>query len=223
MNRPHVPGDDYSEDSEEGSDFDDDDDDRAPASPLPAPALADMPPPGYLSATHMLLSLSTGAPGPSPAATASRLPAPALGPPDASASAARKRIRTKFSPEQKQQMQALSERLGWRLQKNDQALVQECCREIGVGRGVFKVWMHNNKHNFLGGHSARRSASLAAGSPHLSTTYAAPPPAPFFVSAPPIHAGFNINGSSTSAAPDHSGIQPATASSGSGSGSPHSS
>ncbi|KAF0900080.1 hypothetical protein E2562_026816 [Oryza meyeriana var. granulata] len=58
-------------------------------------------------------------------------------------------------------MQALSERLGWRLQKRDEAVVEECCREIGVGKGVFKVWMHNNKHNFLGGHSARRSASAS--------------------------------------------------------------
>jgi ZF-HD class homeobox domain-containing protein len=213
-NRLPVPGEDYSEDTDEGSDYDDDDDDR-PASPLPAPA--DIPPP-YLSASHMLLSLSTGAPGSSPAAMASRPPAPAPGPPDASASAARKRIRTKFSPEQKQQMQALSEKLGWRLQKSDQAVVQECCREIGVGKGVFKVWMHNNKHNFVSGHSARRSANLAAGSPHPSTYDATPPPAPGIVSAPPIHAGFNINGSTTFAALDHSGIQiqPATASADSG-------
>uniref|UniRef100_A0ACD6AKJ6 Uncharacterized protein n=1 Tax=Avena sativa TaxID=4498 RepID=A0ACD6AKJ6_AVESA len=210
-NRPPVPGDDYSEDSDEGSDYDDDDNNR-PASPLPAPA--DIPPPGYMSATHMLLKLSTGAPGSSTTVIASRPSVPAPGPTDASA--ARKRIRTKFSPEQKQQMQALSERLGWRLQKSDQAVVQECCREIGVGKGVFKVWMHNNKHNFLGGHSARRSASLAAGTP-LPSTYAATPPAPAMASMPPIHSGFNINGSSTSAAPDHSGNQPATASAGSGS------
>ncbi|XP_047073144.1 zinc-finger homeodomain protein 10-like [Lolium rigidum] len=210
-----LPGDDYSEDTDEGSDYDDDDDYGRPASPLPAPDIPP-PPPGYLSATHMLLSLSTGAPGSSPAVMASRPPAPAAGPPDASASAARKRIRTKFSPEQKLQMQALSERLGWRLQKSNQALVQERCREIGVGKGVFKVWMHNNKHNFLGGQSARRSASLAAGTPHPST-YAAPSPAPAIVSAPPIHAGFNINGFSAFSAPDHPGIQPATASAGSGS------
>ncbi|XP_066327046.1 zinc-finger homeodomain protein 9-like [Miscanthus floridulus] len=78
------------------------------------------------------------------------------------AAAARKRFRTKFSPEQKQRMQALSERLGWRLQKRDEAVVDECCQEMGVTKGVFKVWMHNNKHNFVGGHSARRSASASA-------------------------------------------------------------
>ncbi|CAA6664509.1 unnamed protein product [Spirodela intermedia] len=30
-------------------------------------------------------------------------------------------------------------------------------------RGVFKVWMHNNKHNFLGGPSSRRAATAGGG------------------------------------------------------------
>ena len=55
-------------------------------------------------------------------------------------------------------MHALSERLGWRLQKRDEALVDEWCQEMGV----FKIWMHNNKHNFVGGHNACRSASASA-------------------------------------------------------------
>uniref|UniRef100_A0A0E0LV87 ZF-HD dimerization-type domain-containing protein n=1 Tax=Oryza punctata TaxID=4537 RepID=A0A0E0LV87_ORYPU len=198
----HHDGDDGDDDSEDSEMSDYDDDDRS-ASPLQAP-----PPvlsPGYLpSATHMLLSL-----GSAPAVAASRPHAAAMGPPpppgvatSASASAARKRFRTKFSPEQKQRMQALSERLGWRLQKRDEAVVEECCREIGVGKGVFKVWMHNNKHNFLGGHSARRSATAAAAAPLLAP--------------PPVLTDFSINGSSThaAAAADHAA---ATASGGGGS------
>lgn len=46
-------------------------------------------------------------------------------------------------------MMELSERLGWRLQKRDEGLVEDYCREIGVGKGVFKVWMHNNKYQLI--------------------------------------------------------------------------
>lgn len=229
--------DDYSDDSEERSDYSEEDDDRPASPPLPAPGVAMPPaaPAGYLSATHMLLSLSTSGAPSAPAAMASRPPGPTVpaglhpqpGPGGSSSSSARKRFRTKFSPEQKQQMQALSERLGWRLQKSDEAVVHERCREIGVGKGVFKVWMHNNKHNFVGGHSARRSASLStAGAPQHYPS-ASPTPAPPPPSAPPVHADFNINGSAPAAAAagDHhsAGFQrPATATASGGSGSPQS-
>nr|KYP45833.1 ZF-HD homeobox protein At4g24660 family [Cajanus cajan] len=58
----------------------------------------------------------------------------------------KKRYRTKFSKEQKEKMHSFSEKLGWRMQKGDDGLVQEFCNDIGVPRGVFKVWMHNNKN-----------------------------------------------------------------------------
>ncbi|XP_025822641.1 zinc-finger homeodomain protein 9-like isoform X2 [Panicum hallii] len=198
--------DEETESSDEGSDFDED----RPLSPLPAPAVG---PPGYLQPPpHMHLALGTGAQGASTPAAAPRPPAPpGPVPSPGAAAAARKRFRTKFSPEQKQRMQALSERLGWRLQKRDEAVVDESCREIGVTKGVFKVWMHNNKHNFVAGHSARRSASAsAAGSPsphaaaaHPSAPHAAPPVAPAPPPPPPapVHADFNING--TAAATDY--------------------
>lgn len=57
----------------------------------------------------------------------------------------RKRFRTKFSQEQKDAMQELAEKLGWRIQKQDEEQVQRFCNETGVKRQVFKVWMHNNK------------------------------------------------------------------------------
>ena len=41
-----------------------------------------------------------------------------------------------------------SEKLGWKMQKGDENLIQEFCNEVGVSRGVFKVWMHNNKNTF---------------------------------------------------------------------------
>ncbi|KAL1566548.1 zinc-finger homeodomain protein 6-like [Salvia divinorum] len=57
----------------------------------------------------------------------------------------KKRFRTKFSQEQKDRMQELAEKLEWRIQKQDEQLVQQLCQETGVKREVFKVWMHNNK------------------------------------------------------------------------------
>ena len=58
-------------------------------------------------------------------------------------------------------MKELSEKLGWRMQKGDGAMVESVCREIGVHHGVFKVWMHNNKHIFVGGSSSRSRGGAA--------------------------------------------------------------
>ncbi|KQJ98684.1 zinc-finger homeodomain protein 1 [Brachypodium distachyon] len=68
------------------------------------------------------------------------------GPYGSGGSAGKKRFRTKFSQEQKERMQAFADRLGWRIQKHDEAAVQQFCEEVGVKRHVLKVWMHNNKH-----------------------------------------------------------------------------
>ncbi|CAA2997927.1 zinc-finger homeodomain 2-like [Olea europaea subsp. europaea] len=64
-----------------------------------------------------------------------------------SSSAGKKRFRTKFTAEQKEKMLNLAERLGWKMQKEDEELVQQFCNEVGVKRQVLKVWMHNNKQN----------------------------------------------------------------------------
>ncbi|PIN25950.1 hypothetical protein CDL12_01306 [Handroanthus impetiginosus] len=57
----------------------------------------------------------------------------------------KKRFRTKFSQHQKDRMQEFAEKIGWRIQKQDEEEVQRFCNETGVKRQVFKVWMHNNK------------------------------------------------------------------------------
>uniref|UniRef100_A0A0E0M176 ZF-HD dimerization-type domain-containing protein n=1 Tax=Oryza punctata TaxID=4537 RepID=A0A0E0M176_ORYPU len=205
---PGVDGDESDSDSD-GSEYDDERSVSPPPPPphLPAPVAHQ---PYYPSAPHMLLSLGSSG-------QAQRLPpqvmSPATAPPPGGGGGMpRKRFRTKFTAEQKQRMQELSERLGWRLQKRDEAIVDEWCRDIGVGKGVFKVWMHNNKHNYLGGHSARRSASssasaAAAAAAHLQASTAAAATAPPFnlstnhTSPPPPHTtDFNINGTATSAA-----------------------
>lgn len=59
----------------------------------------------------------------------------------------KKRHRTKFTPEQKEKMLTFAESLGWRIQKQDEHLVEQFCNEVGVRRQVLKVWMHNNKQN----------------------------------------------------------------------------
>ncbi|PQP91833.1 zinc-finger homeodomain protein 2 [Prunus yedoensis var. nudiflora] len=58
----------------------------------------------------------------------------------------KKRHRTKFTQEQKEKMLVFAEKVGWRIQKHDEAAVEEFCGETGVKRQVLKVWMHNNKH-----------------------------------------------------------------------------
>ena len=74
----------------------------------------------------------------------------------------KKRFRTKFSQEQKDKMLNFAEKVGWKIQKQEESVVQQFCQEIGVKRRVLKVWMHNNKHN------------LAKKNP--PTTAAPPPP-----------------------------------------------
>ncbi|CAL5081443.1 unnamed protein product [Urochloa decumbens] len=238
-----LPG--VADDSDSDSDASEYDEERSVSPPpplpphhhVPAAPVAQQPPPqpAYFtipSASHMLLSL--GGSGAQAAAGAQRLPpaaqaqlTPASAPPHGGGGAMpRKRFRTKFTAEQKQRMQELSERLGWRLQKRDEAIVDEWCRDIGVGKGVFKVWMHNNKHNFLGGHSARRSSSAggvpaaaplhaptAAGAapPSFSPSDITPPPPVLTSSPPPAATGFNINGGGASSAPTATAGQPDSA------------
>nr|CAD1836949.1 unnamed protein product [Ananas comosus var. bracteatus] len=59
----------------------------------------------------------------------------------------KKRFRTKFSQEQKEKMMGFAERVGWRIQRVEESVVQQFCQEVGVKRRVLKVWMHNNKHS----------------------------------------------------------------------------
>ncbi|CAH8387639.1 unnamed protein product [Eruca vesicaria subsp. sativa] len=59
----------------------------------------------------------------------------------------KRRYRTKFSQEQKEKMLSFAERIGWKMQRQDESVVQQFCQEIGVRRRVLKVWIHNNKHN----------------------------------------------------------------------------
>lgn len=57
----------------------------------------------------------------------------------------KKRFRTKFTQEQKDKMAEFADRIGWRIQKQDESELQRFCQEVGVQRQVFKVWLHNNK------------------------------------------------------------------------------
>ncbi|GMJ04699.1 hypothetical protein HRI_004139100 [Hibiscus trionum] len=100
----------------------------------------------YSSAPHMLLALSTGYSGvPLDEYNNSN---PMVGVTDKNNTSRKKRSRTKFSKEQKEKMQAFAERVGWRMPRGEEKLLKEFCNEVGVDRGVLKVWMHNNKNTF---------------------------------------------------------------------------
>ncbi|VFQ93429.1 unnamed protein product [Cuscuta campestris] len=57
----------------------------------------------------------------------------------------RRRLRTKFTQEQRDGMHEFAERIGWKMRKEDEEEVQKFCREVGLKRDVFKVWIHNTK------------------------------------------------------------------------------
>lgn len=103
----------------------------------------------YPSAPHMLLALSHGLSAPPPdcntpisAAAINAGSTPMMN------SSSRKRFRTKFSQSQKEKMLDFAEKVGWKMQKRDEEAINEFCGDIGVDKGVFKVWMHNNKNTF---------------------------------------------------------------------------
>ncbi|XP_024973815.1 zinc-finger homeodomain protein 10-like [Cynara cardunculus var. scolymus] len=58
----------------------------------------------------------------------------------------KKRFRSKFSEEQKAKMQEFAERIGWKMLKSEEETIVGFCNQIGVDKGVFKVWMHNHKN-----------------------------------------------------------------------------
>ncbi|OAY64925.1 Zinc-finger homeodomain protein 4 [Ananas comosus] len=51
----------------------------------------------------------------------------------------KKRFRTKFSQEQKEKMMGFAERVGWRIQRVEESVVQQFCQEVGVKRRVLKI------------------------------------------------------------------------------------
>ncbi|KAL5778861.1 hypothetical protein ACOSQ2_009598 [Xanthoceras sorbifolium] len=76
-----------------------------------------------------------------------------------------KRHRTKFTQEQKERMLEFAERIGWRMNRQDDVALNQFCAEVGITRNVLKVWMHNNKN----AHRRRES-------PSQPPVVAAPPP-----------------------------------------------
>ncbi|XP_038891176.1 zinc-finger homeodomain protein 10-like [Benincasa hispida] len=110
---------------------------RSPNSASPPPISSSY----YPSAPHMLLALSAGLSGRPPENNIQGNNSVLTVSPNA-----RKRFRTKFSNEQKEKMLDFAERVGWKMQKRDEDLVRDFCNQVGVERGVLKVWMHNNKN-----------------------------------------------------------------------------
>ncbi|XP_072971859.1 zinc-finger homeodomain protein 5-like [Typha angustifolia] len=69
------------------------------------------------------------------------------------------RTRARYTEEQKERMRAFAESVGWQMRRENEAALQRMCREIGVPRNMFKVWMHNNKARFAAAASFSASAS----------------------------------------------------------------
>lgn len=99
--------------------------------PLASPTLLSPPP-------HMIMAFNPGAGLPDSDEYDGGLASP-------HSSSLKKRFRTKFTPEQKEQMASFAQKLGWRIQKHDEEAVQQFCTDVGIKRHVLKVWMHNNK------------------------------------------------------------------------------
>lgn len=53
--------------------------------------------------------------------------------------------RTKITDEQRSKMRRFAEKLGWKPQKHDEEDVEKFCREVGISRKMFKVWLSNNR------------------------------------------------------------------------------
>ncbi|KQJ82687.1 zinc-finger homeodomain protein 8 [Brachypodium distachyon] len=86
----------------------------------------------------------------------------------------RKRVRTKFTPEQKEQMRAFAEKQGWRINRDDGGALDRFCLEIGVKRNVLKVWMHNHKTH-LASPTFRSSAAAVAAAAGINPVAGAGP------------------------------------------------
>lgn len=75
-------------------------------------------------------------------------------------------------------MYEFAEKVGWKIQKRDEDMIQEFCSDVGVDRSVLKVWMHNNK-NTLGKKDGGRNTNgngedgdekiNGGGEPHAAT------------------------------------------------------
>ncbi|XP_051140199.1 zinc-finger homeodomain protein 9-like [Andrographis paniculata] len=114
---------------------------RRAASPNNSPSPPPISSSYYPSAPHMLLALSHGLSSlPSDCNITTSAAAPV------NSSGHRKRYRTKFTQNQKDRMQEFAEKIGWKMQKAEEDATVDFLSEIGVDKGVFKVWMHNNKN-----------------------------------------------------------------------------
>ncbi|XP_028757337.1 zinc-finger homeodomain protein 2 isoform X2 [Neltuma alba] len=112
------------------------------------------PPAGYLhhhlTAQPMAMQRSLALPAPAPIRDEEDMSNPSSsGGGGSGGGGGKKRCRTKFTQEQKEKMLAFAERVGWRIQKHDEAAVEQFCAETCVKRHVLKVWMHNNKNTLV--------------------------------------------------------------------------
>lgn len=135
----------------------------SPSPPSPPPQ-----PTNYAYGPHLLLSLSTAADQNHTVATPGT-PMPIK----IENAGGRKRFRTKFSQDQKEKMLLFAEKVGWKMQRCGDKMVTDFCNEIGIRRGIFKVWMHNNKNTFRKREKDTNSPTTATATATTTTNPAA--------------------------------------------------
>ncbi|KAL1538696.1 Zinc-finger homeodomain protein [Salvia divinorum] len=138
---------------------------RSGSSPNNSPSPPPISSSYYPSAPHMLLALSHGLSAPPSDVNHHSSPISAAGAIPILSSSSRKRYRTKFTQFQKEKMLEFAEKVDWKMQKRDEDATNSFCAEIGVDKGVFKVWMHNNKNTF-----GKKDNPPPPQMPHLSNT-----------------------------------------------------
>ncbi|KAK9066888.1 hypothetical protein SSX86_014212 [Deinandra increscens subsp. villosa] len=111
----------------------------------PPPRAAAMQPPYQQRYTHQMPPIMVAFGGNSVAPTESSSEDLDMYQAHAGQQPVKKRFRTKFTEDQKEKMQEFAEKIGWKIQKQDEQEILQFCNEVGLKRKVFKVWMHNSK------------------------------------------------------------------------------
>lgn len=74
-------------------------------------------------------------------------------------------------------MISFAERVGWKIQRQEESVVQQLCQEIGIRRRVLKVWMHNNKQNLSKkSNNVSNNVDLSAGNNDITENLASTNP-----------------------------------------------
>ncbi|KAJ7968021.1 Zinc-finger homeodomain protein [Quillaja saponaria] len=58
----------------------------------------------------------------------------------------KRRKRASYTEDQRDELKAFADKLGWKPQSHDKEQVEKFCLEMGISRRVFMLWLYNNKN-----------------------------------------------------------------------------